>query len=282
MDFYKSLRVQVAMFSVALMPFEGTHVDYAAHGMCYSGLGLRRYMKIGSVLLMILNQVLPKHFYVVMEMIKQAHNEKEDGYDLMWHLTKKLCPPFDKTKAAPWPVWDDGPEIYVFAKAVQMHCDLARHRGSSYTCKQQSEMFLRNITGGQYQGHAGSLLLTLTGENEDIPLHYRIPALADRLVAVADDDVLDDMNLSPHFATNALIQHPSHSQTTVRFQQDEQPVTPTIQPKQLRIQGFANRLTGERGSPRGQARPRDNATDRRPHHRPDAERLDQRHRANPG
>ena len=62
MDFYKSLQVQVAMFNVALMPFKGTHVDvnYAAHGMCYPGLGLRRYMKMGSVLLMILDQVIPK------------------------------------------------------------------------------------------------------------------------------------------------------------------------------------------------------------------------------
>ena len=93
-----------------------------------------------------------------------------------------------------------------------MHCDLARHRGSSYTHKQQSKMFLRNITGEQYRGHAGSLLLTLTGEKEDIPLHYRIPALVDRLVAVADDDVLDDLNLAPAYATNSLVQPPTQPQ----------------------------------------------------------------------
>jgi len=269
------------MFNVALMPFEGTHVDYAAHGMCYPGLGLRRYMKMGSVLLMILDQVLPKNFHVVMEMLKRAHNAKENGYDLMWHLTKKLCPHFDKTKAAPWPVWDDGPEIYSFAKAVQMHCDLARHRGSSYTRKQQSEMFLRNITGEQYRGHAGSLLLTLTGEKEDIPLHYRIPALVDRLVAVADDDVLDDLNLAPAYATNSLVQPPTQPQGTVRFPQVEQPAAPPIESPTVHIQGYVNRLTGDRGGPRGQSRPRDTATDRRPRHRPDAERSDRRHQANP-
>ena len=101
MDFDKSLRVQAAMFNVALMPFEGTHVDYAARGMCYPGLGLRRYMKMGSVLLMILDQVLPKNFHVVIEMLKRAHNSKENGYDIIWHPTTKLCPHFDKTKAEP-------------------------------------------------------------------------------------------------------------------------------------------------------------------------------------
>ena len=74
------------MFNVALMPFEGMHVDYAAHGMCYPGLGLLRYMKMGSVLRMTLDQVLPKNFH--MEMLKRAHNAKENGYDLMCHLTE--------------------------------------------------------------------------------------------------------------------------------------------------------------------------------------------------
>ena len=148
---------------------------------------------MGSALLMILDQILAKTYHVVMEMLKRAHNSKENGYNLMWHLTKKLCPHFDKTKAAPWPVWDDGSDIYHFEKAVQMHCDLTRHQGSSYSLKQQSEMFLQNLTGEQYRGHAGSLLLSLTGEAEQIPVHYQIPALVDRLVTVADDDVLDDM-----------------------------------------------------------------------------------------
>jgi len=99
-----------------------------------------------------------------------------------------------------------------------MHCDLARHRVSSYSHKQQSEMFLRNITGEQYRGHVGSLLLSLTGKKEDTPLHYCISALVDRLVAVADNDVLDDMNLATPSTKNALIQHLTRTQATVRFQ----------------------------------------------------------------
>ena len=159
--------------------------------------------------------------------------------------------------------------------------DLVRHRGSLYTRKQQSEMFLRNITGEQYRGHAGSLLLTLTGEKEDIPLHYRIPALVDRLVAVAVDDVLDELNLAPAYATNTLVQPPTQPTGTVRFQHVEQPDALPIESPTVHIQGFVNRLTGDRNGPRGHSRPRDTATDRRPRHRPDAERSDRRHQANP-
>ena len=36
MDFYKGLRVQAAMFNVALMPFKCTHIQYKAYGMCIS------------------------------------------------------------------------------------------------------------------------------------------------------------------------------------------------------------------------------------------------------
>ena len=107
-------------------------------------------------------------------------------------------------------------------------------------------MFLRNITGEQYRGHVGSLLLSLTGKKEDTPLHYCISALVDRLVAVADNDVLDDMNLATPSTKNALIQHLTRTQATVRFQQDEEPATPTAPPKQPHIQGFVNRLTGYR------------------------------------
>ena len=62
MDFYKGLRVQAAIYNVALMPFEGAHIRYEAHGMCYPGLGLRKHSKMGAVLLMILDQILPKDF----------------------------------------------------------------------------------------------------------------------------------------------------------------------------------------------------------------------------
>jgi len=76
MDFYKSLHVQEVMFNVALMPFKGTDiVRYTAHGMCYPGLGLQRYIKMGSALLMILNQILPKDFRIVMELLKRTHKQ---------------------------------------------------------------------------------------------------------------------------------------------------------------------------------------------------------------
>ena len=78
MDFYKTIRIQVAMFNVALMPFESTHIRYKLHGMCYPGLSIRRYSKMGSVLLMILDQILAKDFRLVMEMIKRAHHSREN------------------------------------------------------------------------------------------------------------------------------------------------------------------------------------------------------------
>ena len=112
-------------------------------------------------------------------------------------------------------------------------------------------MFLRNITGEQYRGHAGSLPLSLTGEQEDIPLHYHIPALVDRLVAVVDDDILENTNLARPLVANDLTQQPlppwPHS--TVRFQQDDHPAVPSPPLKEIQIQGLMGKLSANRGDP---------------------------------
>ena len=136
MNFYKALRDKLHLFNIVMMPFEGTVTEYEAHGICYPGIGLRRYRIMGQALIQVLAQVLPKHNRLVSEQLKRAQNAQEHGFDLIWALQKRLCPHFDKTKHTPWPSNAMEGDIHDYATSVQMHGDLARHRGTHYTPKQ--------------------------------------------------------------------------------------------------------------------------------------------------
>ena len=125
-------------------------------------------------------------------------------------------------------------------------------------------MFLRNITDEKYRSHAGDLLLSLTGETDQIPQHYWISALVDRLVAVMEDDILDDMHLPRNITVNALtgLPEPTSQHQIVRFQQDQprhqqqtlHDDTLSVPPTEMHgshVQGFVIRLWADRDSDRG-------------------------------
>jgi len=79
-----------------------------------------------------------------------------------------------------------------------MHCDLFRHRGTTYTPHQQSKLFWSNITNGHYKDSATHLLLNLKDyEGRALPLQYTINGLLNTMVDSNCNGLLDEMELAP-------------------------------------------------------------------------------------
>jgi len=250
MNFYKALRDKLHLFNIVMMPFEGTVIEYEAHGICYPGLSLRRYRIMGQALLQVLAQVLPKHIRLVSEQLKRAQNAREHGFDLIWALQKRLCPHFDMTKHTPWPSNAMEGDIHDYATSVQMHCDLARHRGTHYSPKQQSELFLKNITDEKYRSLANGLLLLLSDKPANVSAPFRIPALLDRLVDTSAAGILEEMDLPSRSPSANLL---TGSLPVEAPAVDDDRVSPNDEYATTHVQGFVNRLTSDRNTHRGKS-----------------------------
>ena len=146
-DFYRSLRRHLMQFNMVLMPLEGIVLTYAEHTLCIPGTGLRKYQRMGSSLFLLLDKVLPKQFSYVSEQVNSVASGSANGYLLLWRLAKFCCPQLDITKNVEWPIWPQDGGIFIFAKKVNLHAALARHRGTIYSDREKSLMFLSGCQG---------------------------------------------------------------------------------------------------------------------------------------
>ena len=133
-----------------------------------------------------------------------------------------------------------------------MHCDLARHRGTHYTPRQQSELFLKNITDERYHGLANNLLLLLSDKPDNVTAPYRIPALLDRLVDTSAADVLDGMDLPGRSAAVNMTSEvaPPRLHTT-NDDANDATLSAEADVATPHVQGFVHRLAADRSSHRG-------------------------------
>jgi len=76
-----------------------------------------------------------------------------------------------------------------------MHCDLIHHHIMHYPPRQQSKLFLENITDKKYPGLANSLMFHLTDKLDDVAAPFYILALLDCLVNTSNANILNEMDL---------------------------------------------------------------------------------------
>jgi hypothetical protein len=150
-DFYTKIWRYSIKWRIALIPFEAINLKYECqgHGLCVCGLGLSRWKKMGDALFLILEYLLPSTNAIIYTTMTSLANAKSsaNGYELLWILLKEFIPMFDPTTPAPFPSWPTLGDIFYFGRLVMMYCDLARHRGPSFTDAMISKLFLSNVKG---------------------------------------------------------------------------------------------------------------------------------------
>jgi len=149
--------------------------------------------------------------------------------------------------------------MYHYAKRVKMHCDLFRHRGTTYTLHKQDKLFLSNITNGRYKDSATHLLLNLKDyEDRTLPLQYTINGLLDTMVDSNRNGLLDEIDLAPrvnNLSTAELSQDDGETEPDTGTSLEYEDGLPLYIQEDDRLQGFVpmiNRIRADDDrNPRG-------------------------------
>ena len=149
--FYNKLRRHSFKWKIALMPFGALNLKYQClgHGLCTCGLGLTRYKTMGDALFLILEYLLPMTNPIITTTLDTLASSPStaNGYTLLWTLLREFIPMLEATTPTQLPTWPESDDIFQYARLIIMYCDLAQHRGPSYTEAMKSRLFLSTVWG---------------------------------------------------------------------------------------------------------------------------------------
>ena len=108
---------------ISLMPFKAFPLQYECqrHALCICGLGLLWWKKMGEVLFLMLEPLLPQSNSIISTAVDTLANDATlaNGFELLWILLKEFVPLFDHTKHAPFHLWPDSNDIFKFDPSIQ-------------------------------------------------------------------------------------------------------------------------------------------------------------------
>ncbi len=166
------------------------------HGLCLCGLGIRRYCSMGRALFGVLQQLLPHLDTYICLQVESVANDSCNGLELLWILQKQFIAMFDLTKEPTWPDWHTN--VFRYAKRVIMHCNLCRHRSTTYTSAHWSLLFLWGLQGRYKEIGLSYIPMVLThqqvnGDSTPLPTHLTILLLAQVFFDLNNGGMIRDM-----------------------------------------------------------------------------------------
>ena len=159
-EFYDKLQPISALYLLPIVPFDCINVNMGYEALCPPGLGIRRYARIGRVLIEVLPRILPKLHSQVNTIIAMVRQESNNGYDLLWRILELGVPGFDPSVPIRVPIWKDD-DIFAFAAAFCLYYRLLAKKGMIYDDRSRSVTFLQAITAPAYVDAANTILINV-------------------------------------------------------------------------------------------------------------------------
>jgi hypothetical protein len=158
--FYDKLQPISALYLLPIVPFDCINVNMGYEALCPPGLGIRRYARIGRVMIEVLPRILPKLHSQVNTIIAMVRQESNNGHDLLWRILELGVPGFDPSVPIRVPVWKND-DIFDFAAAFCLYYRLLAKKGLLYDDRSCSVTFLQAITAPAYVDAANTILINV-------------------------------------------------------------------------------------------------------------------------
>jgi hypothetical protein len=86
LDFYAYLSNELIHHNIALMPFNAIEINYGYVGLCFPGVGERRYLQMTTKAFRVFNYAFP-HKETSVQVASRKHGDhKPDGYRFLWDV----------------------------------------------------------------------------------------------------------------------------------------------------------------------------------------------------
>ena len=169
------------------MPFDAIELNYGYVGLCFPGVGERRYLQMTTEAFRVFDYALPHDEPSVQVASRKHGGHKPDGYRFLWDVMCQSQPVFATFVPNNQPVWHNADDdILLHAKRWIAYFRFEAKKRSYATDVQKSQLFLRSIHDPTLLGTIKSLeMAIMTHEaqtkSQFLPNHLLIQQLADSL-----------------------------------------------------------------------------------------------------
>jgi hypothetical protein len=215
LDFYAYLSNELIHYNIALMPFDAIDINYGYVGLCFPGVGERRYLQMTSEAFRVFDYALPHEESSVQVASRKHGGHKPDGYRFLWDVMTHSQPVFATFVPNRQPQWQNANgDLLLHAKRWIAYFRFEAKKYSYATDVQKSLLYLRSIHDQTLLGTIKSLEMAIMTheaqtENQFLPIHLQIQQLADSLTLT-----LHPLDSELHFAPSGNHYHSRNPLTT--------------------------------------------------------------------
>lgn len=190
LDWYEDLQESLEPQGIPLTPFDEMEIRYGTVAFCIPGIGLQKYLEIGSVL----GQLLTKKLLPMKENADGSElsqllsidkvDRNKNGWDLL-HTVFRCCVTIFNPEEVElcWPSYGNSNNIYKFAERIMTVAKLSRKKGEACTDYNVTMKFLKSIKteAGEmyaYCAHTKMEALKYLSPTSTLPSHLQIMQLA--------------------------------------------------------------------------------------------------------
>ena len=154
---YGQIRIEAAMFSVPLTPFDGIVLEYGADGLCAPGIGVQMFTKCGAAFLYILRKTLPLS---TSQELTALSTTAKNGFQFLWHVLYHTVDLLDERTHVPRPPKED--DVFKAAEAWDLYRIMQIHRGQNMSQFECSRQYLLSFNSPRHHTQATALEISLS------------------------------------------------------------------------------------------------------------------------
>jgi hypothetical protein len=179
-DFISQFHGLLGAYTLCVMPFDRVVLEYEHVGLCYPGVGRKRYKKMGIALAKLLyDRLIPRGLDKTgsLDEIMRLENEKADpnGYAMLWKLLKECVSAFNPDAIqVTWPTYLDDMALFEFTRCFVLTQRLCAQKGAAVLPRGAALAYLDEVsraTGNQYQ----AAVMLLRSKVMDLPRKGQLP-----------------------------------------------------------------------------------------------------------
>ena len=175
------------------MPFDAVELNYGYVGLCFPGVGERRYLQMTTEAFRVFDYVFPREEPSVRVASRKHGGQKPDGYRFLWDVMCQTQPVFTTFVPNNQPDWHrSNGDIILHAKRWIAYFRFEAKKRSYATDVQKSQLFLRSIHDNTLLSTIKSLEMSIMTqeaqtESQFLPHHLQIQQLADSLALIPNN-----------------------------------------------------------------------------------------------
>jgi hypothetical protein len=202
LDFYAYLSNELIHYNIALMPFDAVELNYGYVGLCFPGVGERRYLQMTTEAFRVFDYVFPHEEPSVRVASRKHGGQKPDGYRFLWDVMCQTQPVFATFVPNNQPDWHrSNGDILLHAKRWIAYFRFEAKKRSYATDVQKSQLFLRSIHDNTLLSTIKSLEMSIMTQeaqtdSQFLPHHLQIQQLADSL-ALTKQPLENELTYAP-------------------------------------------------------------------------------------